>query len=58
MDALKAIPQINAEIRDKNIVYKNYYDVGVAVGGGKGLVVPVIRNAETTQLCSGRANHC
>ena len=46
VDALKAIPQINAEIRGKNIVYKNYYDIGVAVGGGKGLVVPVIRNAE------------
>jgi 2-oxoglutarate dehydrogenase E2 component (dihydrolipoamide succinyltransferase) len=46
IDALKAIPQINAEIRGKTIVYKNYYDIGVAVGGGKGLVVPVIRNAE------------
>ena len=46
VDALKEIPQINAEIRDKTIVYKNYYDIGVAVGGGKGLVVPVIRNAE------------
>lgn len=46
VDGLKAIPQINAEIRGKNIVYKNYYDIGVAVGGGKGLVVPVIRNAE------------
>lgn len=46
VDALKAIPQINAEIREKTIVYKNYFDIGVAVGGGKGLVVPVIRNAE------------
>ena len=46
VDALKEIPQINAEIRDKTIVYKNYYDIGVAVGGGQGLVVPVIRNAE------------
>ena len=46
VDALKEIPQINAEIREKTIVYKNYYDIGVAVGGGKGLVVPVIRNAE------------
>ena len=46
VDALKEIPQINAEIRGKTIVYKNYYDIGVAVGGGKGLVVPVIRNAE------------
>src|SRR5690606_32133944 len=46
VEALKQIPQVNAEIRGKSIVYKNYYDIGVAVGGGKGLVVPVIRNAE------------
>ncbi len=46
IDALKLVPQVNGEIRDKSIVYKNYYDIGVAVGGGKGLVVPVIRNAE------------
>jgi 2-oxoglutarate dehydrogenase E2 component (dihydrolipoamide succinyltransferase) len=46
VDALKLIPQINAEVRDNAIVYKHYYDIGVAVGGGKGLVVPVIRNAE------------
>ena len=46
VDALKAFPAVNAEIRDQNIIYKNFCDVGVAVGGGKGLVVPVIRNAE------------
>jgi 2-oxoglutarate dehydrogenase E2 component (dihydrolipoamide succinyltransferase) len=46
VDALKLIPQVNAEIRGTDIVYRNYYDIGVAVGGGKGLVVPVIRNAE------------
>jgi 2-oxoglutarate dehydrogenase E2 component (dihydrolipoamide succinyltransferase) len=46
IDALKLIPQVNAEIRGNEIVYHNYYDIGVAVGGGKGLVVPVIRNAE------------
>jgi 2-oxoglutarate dehydrogenase E2 component (dihydrolipoamide succinyltransferase) len=46
VDALKLIPQVNAEIRGNDIVYKNYYDIGVAVGGGKGLVVPVLRNAE------------
>src|SRR5690606_10295361 len=45
-DALKLIPQVNAEIRGTDIVYNNYMDIGVAVGGGKGLVVPVIRNAE------------
>ncbi len=47
VEALKAIPQINAEIRGESIIYKHYYDIGVAVGGGKGLVVPVIRNAES-----------
>ncbi len=46
IDALKLVPQVNGEIREKSIVYKNYYDIGVAVGGGKGLVVPVIRNAD------------
>jgi 2-oxoglutarate dehydrogenase E2 component (dihydrolipoamide succinyltransferase) len=46
VDALKQVPQINAEIRDQNIVYKNHYDIGVAIGSGKGLVVPVIRRAE------------
>ena len=46
IDALKLVPQVNAEIRDESIVYKNYYDIGVAVGGGKGLVVPILRNAE------------
>jgi 2-oxoglutarate dehydrogenase E2 component (dihydrolipoamide succinyltransferase) len=46
IDALKQIPQLNAEIRDDHIVYKNYYDIGVAVSTPKGLVVPVMRNAE------------
>lgn len=46
IEGLKLIPQINAEVRGHDIVYRNYYDVGIAVGGGKGLVVPVIRNAE------------
>lgn len=46
IEALKAFPSINAEIRGTDIVYHNYYDIGVAVGGGKGLVVPVLRNAE------------
>jgi 2-oxoglutarate dehydrogenase E2 component (dihydrolipoamide succinyltransferase) len=46
IEALKAIPQVNAEIRGNDIVYHRYYDIGVAIGGGKGLVVPVLRNAE------------
>ena len=46
IEALKAIPQVNAEIRGNDTVYHRYYDIGVAIGGGKGLVVPVLRNAE------------
>lgn len=46
IEALKVVPEVNASIQDKNIVYHNYYDIGIAVGGGKGLVVPVLRNAE------------
>jgi 2-oxoglutarate dehydrogenase E2 component (dihydrolipoamide succinyltransferase) len=46
IDALKLVPAVNAEIRGSDIVYKNYFDIGVAVGGGKGLAVPVIRHAE------------
>jgi 2-oxoglutarate dehydrogenase E2 component (dihydrolipoamide succinyltransferase) len=44
--ALELIPGLNAEIRDQAIVYKRYYHIGVAVGGGKGLVVPVLRYAD------------
>lgn len=44
--ALKAYPAVNGEIRDTDIIYKNYYDIGVAVGGPKGLVVPVVRDAD------------
>jgi len=46
IDALKRWPAVNAEIRGTDIVYKNYYDIGVAVSTDAGLVVPVIRNAE------------
>ncbi|MDZ4819866.1 MAG: 2-oxoglutarate dehydrogenase complex dihydrolipoyllysine-residue succinyltransferase [Planctomycetota bacterium] len=46
VDALKQVPQVNAEVREPHVVYKNYYDIGIAVGGGKGLVVPILRNAE------------
>jgi 2-oxoglutarate dehydrogenase E2 component (dihydrolipoamide succinyltransferase) len=46
VDALKLVPRVNAELRDGSIVFKNYQDIGVAVGGGKGLVVPVLRGAE------------
>ena len=46
IDALKTYPAVNGEIRGTDIIYKNHYDIGVAIGGGKGLVVPVIRDAD------------
>ncbi len=46
VDALKLVPSVNAEVRGDDIVYKNHYDIAMAMGGGKGLVVPVLRNAE------------
>ncbi|MEM9751786.1 MAG: 2-oxoglutarate dehydrogenase complex dihydrolipoyllysine-residue succinyltransferase [Planctomycetota bacterium] len=45
-DALQMFPAINAEVDGTDIVYRDYCDVGIAIGGGKGLVVPVLRNAE------------
>jgi len=45
VEALIRIPQVNASIRGEEVVYRNYCDVGIAVGGGRGLVVPVIRDA-------------
>ena len=47
VSALQAFPSVNAEIDGDDILYKKFYDIGVAVGGGKGLVVPVVRNADT-----------
>ena len=44
--ALKEIPAINAEIKGDQIIYKNYYDIGVAVGTPQGLVVPIVRDAD------------
>lgn len=46
IDALRQVPAINAEVRGTDIVYKNYYDIGIAVSSEKGLVVPILRNAE------------
>ena len=46
IEALKAFPAVNGEVRGTDIVYKDHYDIGVAVGGGKGLVVPVVRDAD------------
>ena len=46
IDGLKQFPQLNAEIRDTDIIYHNYFDIGVAIASERGLVVPVLRNAE------------
>ena len=48
--ALKELPSINAEIEGDNIIYKNYFDLGVAVSTERGLVVPVVRNAQDLSL--------
>ena len=44
--SLQEYPAVNAEIRDDNIIYKNHFDIGIAVGTEKGLVVPVLKNAD------------
>ncbi|MHB8287449.1 MAG: dihydrolipoyllysine-residue succinyltransferase, partial [Caulobacteraceae bacterium] len=48
--ALKEVPDVNAEIDGQDIVYKNHYDIGVAVGTERGLVVPVVRDADHLSL--------
>jgi 2-oxoglutarate dehydrogenase E2 component (dihydrolipoamide succinyltransferase) len=50
VEALKEIPAVNAEIDGTDIVYKNFYDIGVAVGSPQGLVVPVLRGADQLSL--------
>ena len=48
--ALKELPNINAEIEGDSIIYKNYYDIGIAVSTERGLVVPVVRDADNLSL--------
>ena len=48
--ALKEIPDVNAEIQDNKIIYKNFYNIGVAVGTDQGLVVPVLRDADKKSI--------
>ena len=50
VEALRAFPAINAEIRGEDIVYKNYYDLGIAVAADQGLLVPVIREVDRKSL--------
>jgi 2-oxoglutarate dehydrogenase E2 component (dihydrolipoamide succinyltransferase) len=46
IESLKEYPELNAEIRGKDVVYRRYFDIGVAIGSERGLVVPVVRHAE------------
>ena len=46
VEGLRRFPAINSEIRDNQVIVKNFHDIGIAIGGGKGLVVPILRNVE------------
>jgi 2-oxoglutarate dehydrogenase E2 component (dihydrolipoamide succinyltransferase) len=50
IEALKAVPAVNAEIEGTDVIYKNFYDIGVAVGTPQGLVVPVLRGADKLSI--------
>ena len=50
IEALKAFPVLNAEIEGDDVIYKRFYDIGVAVSGSRGLVVPVVRDADKLSL--------
>jgi len=50
LEALRAFPQLNAEIEGEDVLFKHYYDIGVAVSGNRGLVVPVLRDADRMSM--------
>ena len=52
VDALQTVPVVNARLDGTQIVYRKYQDIGIAVGGGRGLVVPVLRNAESMSFAA------
>ncbi len=54
--ALKEVPTVNAEIDGQDLIYKNHYDIGVAVGTERGLVVPVVRDADAMSLAEIEAS--
>jgi len=56
IQALQEFPAVNAEIEGEDIIYKNYYDIGVAVGTERGLVVPVLRDADTQSMAEIERN--
>ena len=57
IQALKDVPAVNAEIDGQDMVYKNYYHIGIAVGTEKGLVVPVVRDADLLSSRRHREDH-
>ena len=66
VDALRRFPRLNAEVAGTDIIYRNYYDIGIAVSTDRGLMVPVLRNAERLSFAeiesqiadfAGRARH-
>ena len=54
VEALKKFPAVNARIDGQEIVYHNYYDIGIAVGTERGLVVPVLRDADRLTFAEGQ----
>ena len=56
VEGLKRFPAINSEIRGNDVISRNYHDIGIAIGGGKGLVVPVLRNVEKVSFADIERN--
>ena len=54
--ALKEFPGVNGQLRGTDIIYQHFYDIGVAVGGGKGLVVPILRDVDQLSLAQIEKN--
>ena len=57
IEALRKFPVVNASVEDNDIVYHDYHDVGIAVSTERGLLVPVLRNAESHELRRYREQH-
>lgn len=56
VEALKRFPAVNASIDGNDIIYHNYYDIGIAIGSGRGLVVPILRNTEMMTMAEIEKN--
>jgi len=56
IEALKRFPAVNASIDGNDIIYHNYYDIGIAIGSDRGLVVPILRNAEIMSMAEIEKN--